>query len=301
LETYREIFKLHKDRNEQKFVVCMKKRIVLIGCGSIGSEILRSIGEGDILNAVLVAVLDIRKEATIQALYTHKLHSVKIFTNFEDLVKSPSFATAEIIIEAASQGAVKDYGKRILELGKTFLVLSSGAFSDSVLLNEMIKLAKKNSSKLVIPSGAIGGFDAIRSVKRNLDSITITTVKNPKALSGAPFFENSELKAESIITRTVLFEGSASDAISRFPANVNVAVTLALAGLGLEKTIVRVIADPNVRVNQHNIVASGNFGEIEISVNNNPMATNPKTSILAALSAIETIRSLCEQTFRIGS
>jgi aspartate dehydrogenase len=279
----------------------MKKRIVLIGCGSIGTEILKSIGEGDIPNAVLVAVLDIRKEATIQALCTHKLEEVEIFTNFGDLVKSPSFAAAEIIIEAASQGAVRDYGKRILDLGKTFLVLSSGAFSDSVLLNELIELAEKKSSKLVIPSGAIGGLDAIRSVKRNLDSITITTVKNPLALSGAPFFENSGYKAESIVKRTVLFEGSASDAISRFPANVNVAVTLALSGLGLKKTFVKVIADPGVIVNQHDIVASGNFGEIRISVKNNPMVANPKTSILAALSAIETIRSLCDESFRIGS
>lgn len=277
------------------------KKIILIGCGSIGTEIMRHIGMGDIPNAVLIAVLDIRKEATIQALNAHKFEEVEIFTNFEDLVRAPSFAAADLIIEAASHVAVRNYGKRILELGKTLLVLSSGAFSDPVLLNEMIELAEKKDSKLVIPSGAIGGLDAIRSVKRNLDSIAVTTVKKPLALAGAPFFENSEIKAESITTRTVLFEGSASEAITRFPANVNVAVTLALAGLGLERTIVKVIADPDVTTNQHVIIASGNFGEIKITVNNNPMTSNPKTSILAALSAIETIRGLCEVSFRIGS
>lgn len=277
------------------------KKIILIGCGSIGTEIMRHIADGDIPNAVLVAVLDIKKEATIQALNAHNLEKVEIFTNFEDLVRAPSFAAADLIIEAASQIAVRNYGKRILELGKTFLVLSSGAFSDPILLNEMTELAEKKDSKLVIPSGAIGGLDAIRSVKRNLDTITVTTVKKPLALAGAPFFENSEIKAESITTRTVLFEGSASEAITRFPANVNVAVTLALAGLGLDKTVVKVIADPEVTINQHVIVASGNFGEIKITVNNNPMKSNPKTSILAALSAIETIRGLCEISFRIGS
>jgi aspartate dehydrogenase len=279
----------------------MKKRIALIGCGSIGTEILMSISNGDIPNAVVIAVLDIRKEATKHALSNMNIQDVKIFTDFRDFVNSPSFASAEIIIEAASKAAVRDYGKRILDFGKTFLVLSSGAFSDSVLLNELLEVAEKKSSKLVIPSGAIAGLDAIRSVKGKLISLSITTVKNPSALSGAPFFENSEIKAEAIVTRTVLFEGSASDAISRFPANVNVAVTLALAGLGLKKTHVRVIADPDVIVNQHDIVASGNFGEIKISVLNNPMVTNPKTSILAALSAIETIRSLCYDSFRIGS
>jgi aspartate dehydrogenase len=278
----------------------MKKKIILIGCGSIGTEIIKSISAGDIPNAVLVAVLDNRKEA-VQALIKHKLEKVEIFTNFEDLIKAPLFTTAEIVVEAASQSAVRNYGKRILEFGKIFLVLSSGVFSDAVLLSQMTELAERMASKLVIPSGAIGGLDAIRSVKRNLDSITVTTVKKPLALAGAPFFENSELKAESITTRTILFEGSASEAIIRFPANVNVAVSLALAGLGLEKTIVKVIADPNITVNQHVIVASGNFGEIKISVSNKPMVSNPKTSILAALSAIETIRSLCEVSFRIGS
>jgi aspartate dehydrogenase len=278
----------------------MKKKIILIGCGSIGTEIIKSISAGDIPNAVLVAVLDIRKEA-VQALIKHKLEKVEIFTNFEDLIAAPLFTTAEIVVEAASQSAVRNYGKRILEFGKIFLVLSSGVFSDAVLLSQMTELAERMASKLVIPSGAIGGLDAIRSVKRNLDSITVTTVKKPLALAGAPFFENSELKAESITTRTILFEGSASEAIIRFPANVNVAVSLALAGLGLEKTIVKVIADPNITVNQHVIVASGNFGEIKISVSNKPMVSNPKTSILAALSAIETIRSLCEVSFRVGS
>lgn len=118
---------------------------------------------------------------------------------------------------------------------------------------------------------------------------------------GHLFFRDSQIKLEQIREKTVLFEGSAAEAISKFPANVNVAVTLALAGLGLHKTRVRIVVDPEIIVNQHEIYASGGFGEISITTRNNPMITNPKTSALAAFSAIETIRGLCFDSFRVGS
>jgi aspartate dehydrogenase len=158
-----------------------------------------------------------------------------------------------------------------------------------------------NNTRILIPTGAIAGLDSIRSVKKYLESLTITTTKHPKSFVGAPFFNKSKIKLEEISKKTVLYEGNAITAIEFFPANVNVAVSIALAGIGLEKTQVKIIADPTMSVNKHEILGKGSFGEIHIIVQNIPSPTNPKTSYLASLSAIECLRSFCNENFRIGT
>ncbi len=152
-----------------------------------------------------------------------------------------------------------------------------------------------------MPTGAIAGIDAIRSVKHLLDSITLTTTKGPKALAGAPFFATREIDLDIITKLTEIYEGPAAEAIKLFPVNVNVAAVLSLAGLGPDKTKVRVLVDPHATTNQHEIVATGSFGDIKITVNNVPAPGNPKTSFLAVLSAIECLRSICDDALRIGS
>ena len=279
----------------------MNTLIALIGCGSIGTEIIKSIKKGEIPHAKVVAIVDTREHAVEEVLGKLDIHDIQIFSDFQNFLNSSLFSFVDIIVEAASQMAVRNYGRKILEFGKRFLVLSTGVFADPILLKEFVTLAEEKNAKIVIPTGAIAGIDMIRSVKNNLTSLSITTTKNPVALSGAPFFGSSKIKPETIACKTLLYEGSAEDAILMFPANVNVAVTLALAGLGLKRTEVRVIADPDIKINQHEILASGNFGDIHIIVRNNPMVENPRTSMLAALSAIESLRGLCYDTFRIGS
>jgi aspartate dehydrogenase len=152
-----------------------------------------------------------------------------------------------------------------------------------------------------VPSGAIAGIDAIRSVRHIADSISLTTKKSPKALAGAPFFTTRNVSLDNITKVTEIYEGPAVEAVKLFPANVNVAAVLSLAGIGVEKTTVRILADPEATTNQHEIVATGSFGEIKISVNNVTAPGNPKTSFLAVLSAIECLRSICEDGIRIGS
>jgi aspartate dehydrogenase len=279
----------------------MNTLIALLGCGSIGTEIIKSIKKGEIPHAKVVAIVDTRERAVEEVLGKLDIHGIQIFFDFQNFLNSSLFSFVDIIVEAASQMAVRNYGKKILEFGKKFLVLSTGVFADPILLKEFVTLAEEKNAKIVIPTGAIAGIDMIRSVKKNLTNLSITTTKNPVALSGAPFFSSSKIKPETIVCKTLLYEGSAEDAILMFPANVNVAVTLALAGLGLKRTEVRVIADPDIKINQHEILASGNFGDIHIIVRNNPMVENPRTSMVAALSAIESLRSLCYDTFRIGS
>ncbi|HEU4468167.1 MAG TPA: aspartate dehydrogenase [Nitrososphaeraceae archaeon] len=277
----------------------MEKKVAVIGYGSIGKEIIASAKRQEIPNAKIVAVFD--KQSQVVNSVDNQNSDVHLFSDFDEFYNSQIYSNLDVIIECASKDAVKEYGKKIIESKKDLIVLSVGAFSDKKYLVELQDLSNLNNTKILIPTGAIAGLDSIRSVKKYLDSLSITTTKHPKSLAGAPFFKRSKIKLDDINSETVLFEGNASTAIELFPANVNVAVATALAGIGLEKTRVSIKADPLISVNKHEIVAKGSFGEIHIIVQNIPSPSNPKTSYLASLSAIECLRSLCNESFRIGT
>jgi aspartate dehydrogenase len=275
-----------------------KKTIGLMGCGTIGTHLAMAIDSGRVANASVTGLFDI-VDGNSRALKTRLKSTPQVYDNFYRFVDS----TADIIIEAASQQAVKNFAKRIIESGKDLMVMSVGALADTLFLAELLQLTpiRNGQSKIYVPSGAIAGIDAIRSVRHIADSISITTKKSPKALAGAPFFTARNVSLDNITKVTEIYEGSAVEAVKLFPANVNVAAVLSLAGIGVEKTMVRILADPEATTNQHEIVATGSFGEIKISVNNVTAPGNPKTSFLAVLSAIECLRSICEDGIRIGS
>lgn len=277
----------------------MEKKVAVIGYGSIGKEIIASAKRQEIPNAKIVAVFD--KQSQVVNSVDNQNSDVHLFSDFDEFYNSQIYSNLDVIIECASKDAVKEYGKKIIESKKDLIVLSVGAFSDKKYLVELQDLSNLNNTKILIPTGAIAGLDSIRTVKKYLDSLSITTTKHPESLAGAPFFKRSKIKLDDINSETVLFEGNASTAIELFPANVNVAVATALAGIGLEKTRVSIKADPLISVNKHEIVAKGSFGEIHIIVQNIPSPSNPKTSYLASLSAIECLRSLCNESFRIGT
>lgn len=275
-----------------------KKTIGLMGCGTIGTHLAMAIDSGRVANASLTGLFDI-VDGNARALKTRLKSTPQVYDNFDRFVDS----NADIIIEAASQQAVKNFAKQIIESGKDLMVMSVGALVDTLFLAELLQLTpiRNGQSKIYVPSGAIAGIDAIRSVRHIADSISITTKKSPKALAGAPFFTTRNVSLDNITKVTEIYEGSAVEAVKLFPANVNVAAVLSLAGIGVEKTMVRILADPEATTNQHEIVATGSFGEIKISVNNVTAPGNPKTSFLAVLSAIECLRSICEDGIRIGS
>lgn len=273
-----------------------KKRVGLLGCGTIGSQLAISVDSDKIVNASLVALFDVAED-NLQNLKS-KLHSSpEAYSDFGRFLAS----STDIIVEAASQDAVRSFGKSILEEGKDMMVMSVGALADGTFLSELLQAAAKKGCRIYVPTGAIAGIDAIRSVRHLLNSVTLTTTKNPKALAGAPFFETSKIKINDIAKSTVIYEGAAAEAVRAFPANVNVAAVLSLAGIGVDKTKVKIVADPQATTNRHEIAATGSFGEIIIMVSNVPSPANPKTSFLAVLSAIECLRSICDDGMRIGS
>ena len=275
-----------------------KKNVGLIGCGTIGTHLAMAIESRTIANATLTGVFDII-DSNAKILKSKLRSDPKVYGDFDSLIDSK----ADIIVEAASQEAVRKFGKQIIEANKDLLVMSVGALANTIFLTELLDLAhiRKGRSRIYVPTGAIAGIDAIRSVRHLLDSITLTTTKSPKALAGAPFFATSEVNLDTITKITEIYEGSAAEAVKLFPANVNVAAVLSLAGLGADKTKVRVIVDPHATTNQHEIVATGRFGDMKMTVNNVTTPGNPKTSFLAVLSAIECLRSVCDDVIRIGS
>jgi aspartate dehydrogenase len=279
----------------------MPKRIGIIGCGTIGTELAFAVDTGKIKNSSIVALFDIVNDVALLLKSKLQNNDPYAYTDFTEFISSSSFTDTDIIVECASQDAVNRFSKKIVENGKSLVIMSAGALADPLVLPELLDIASRTSSRIYMPTGAIAGIDAIRSVKQFLDSVILTTTKNPKALADAPFFTMNRIDVYKITERTLIYEGSAADAVKNFPANVNVAAILSLAGIGIEKTKVKIVVDPYTDINQHEINAKGKFGEIIISVRNMPSPTNPKTSFLAVLSAIECLRSLCDDSIRIGT
>ena len=275
-----------------------KKNVGLLGCGTIGTQLALAIESGNITNASLLGLFDI-VNSNAKSLKSKLNSNTELYLDFDALINS----SANIIIEAASQQAVRDFGKPIIEANKDLMIMSVGALADTTFLAELLDLpaVTNGHSRIYVPTGAIAGIDAIRSVRNLLDSLTLTTTKSPKALAGAPFLEKSRVNLDAVTKITAIYEGSAAEAVKLFPANVNVAAVLSLAGIGADKTKVRIVVDPQATTNQHEITATGSFGDIKITVNNVTTPGNPKTSFLAILSAIECLRSICDDSIRIGS
>lgn len=198
-------------------------------------------------------------------------------------LKPEEFPKLDLVVEAASQEAVRQYAESFLRKGQNLMVMSVGALVDGKLFESLRKTAEKTGAGLILPSGAIAGLDGLRSANiGRIDEVTLTTTKPPAGLG------------VDVKSRTVLFEGPAKEAVKRFPKNVNVAATLSLAGIGFDKTRVKIVADPAVRDNRHEIFVKGEFGEMRVQVDNVPSPQNPKTSYLAAMSAIAAIKRFKE-------
>jgi aspartate dehydrogenase len=266
-----------------------------MGCGTMGGEVADAVASGVVRNARIVAVHDPDRPRSL-AVAGHLNPRPRICENMDDLL---AIQEVELVVECASQDAVKAHGVAILAASRHLLMISSGALVDTDLFTTMAETAVKNGRQLIVPSGALGGIDAIRAARDQLDEVTLVSTKRPAAFAGAPGF--SRWDGVEITGPRIIFEGSVPEAVALFPANVNVAATVSLAGLGTERTKVRVIADPDAPGNVHEVEARGRCGEYSFRLVNSPNVRNPKTSHLAVLSAIEALRTFCEPGPRFGT
>jgi aspartate dehydrogenase len=278
------------------------KKVGIIGFGTIGYQIARSIESGYLSLAQLSFIVDLSSERLEVAKKLFTNEKPTMFSDPDLLFDSESYKSTQIIVESASGAAVRQYAKQILSDGKYLIIFSVGELVDDTLLKELESEAARHTGVIHIPTGAIAGIDAIRSARNNLHEITITTTKNPKSLAGAPYFDIFEdIHLHELRHRTVLYDGDVLKAVRLFPSNVNVFAALALASGNIAKIKVKIVADPNIKVNRHEIDVRGDFGVLQIVASNIPHPENPRTSTLAVLSAVETVRSACNETVKIGS
>lgn len=258
--------------------------ICVIGCGAIGTTIARAIeGMPEIERMYLT---DRSKECATRL--QEKIAKVKFIP---DIV--PILAEVKLVVEAASQDAARYYLPLALSAGVDVLVMSVGVFQDEEFQRAAFHLAKRKGAKVFIPSGATGGIDALCAASlEGIDEVTLTTTKPPSAFGSNQYLESKGIRASELRERTELFAGSAREAVKYFPQNINVAATISLAGIGFEKTRIRIVCDPAVQTNEHHLKAKGRFGELDVVTRNVPSPRNPKTSYLAALSAISAIKKI---------
>jgi aspartate dehydrogenase len=263
--------------------------ICVIGCGAIGTTIARAVEEMPHIQTVYLT--DRSKECATRA--QEKLSKV---TYVPDIV--PILGDTRLVAEAASQDAARYYVPLTLSAGVDVLIMSVGVFQDEEFQNDTFRLAKRKGAKIYLPSGAIGGIDALCAASiEEMQEVTLTTTKPPSAFGPNPYLESKGIIASELRTRTELFFGSAREAVKIFPQNINVAATISLGGIGFEKTRIRIVCDPQVKTNEHHLQAKGNFGELDVVTRNVPSPRNPKTSYLAALSAISAIKKITGTTW----
>jgi aspartate dehydrogenase len=261
-------------------------KIGLIGFGTIGRAVARAIRDGRAGGAELVTVL-VRDVNKISADEAEQL-SGKITADADTFFA----AGMQVVVEAAGHGALKQYAERALRSGRDVLAVSVGALADDDLLASLKHAARESSRRLLIPSGALGALDAVSAgAVGAIDEIVLVTRKPPAAWKGTP--------AEGAAARATdepicLYEGQAREAVKLFPQNVNVAAALSLAGVGLDRTRIRMYADPTVKLNTFELLVSGDFGELSLRLGNKPYPENPKTGHLVVMSLIKSIRRLQE-------
>jgi aspartate dehydrogenase len=247
--------------------------LLLVGCGAIGTEIARA--AQDMPEVGRLSLYDALPEAAERL--ARSLSKAHVARSLEDGIREATF-----VVEAASQEAVRQVAALALDAGRDLMLLSVSALADEALLRQLTGLARARGRSIYVPSGAIAGVDGLKAARQGtLSSVTLTTRKPPAALG-----------LEGIAQAKVVYEGPADEAMRLFPKNVNIAASLAIAGLGAHQTRVRIVADPALQRNTHELSVQGDFGSLSLRVENEPSPRNPATSHLASLSAIALLRDI---------
>lgn len=256
-------------------------RVGIVGVGTIGQALAKAIDRGEV--AAQLTAVHSRTVEKAQA-FAGTLRHVPEVVDMAGIV-----ARCDLVVEAATQAVLTVMAPRILGAGKDLMVLSVGALLDHP---EWPALAARHGRRLYVPSGAIVGLDGIKGAcAGRVDAVTITTRKPPQGLAGAPYIEAHGIDVYAFRTETVLFEGSAREACQGFPANVNVAAAVSLAGIGPDRTRIRILVAPGSTRNMHDVEVQGEFGRLTTHIENIP-TDNPRTGKLAYLSALAMLKQI---------
>ncbi len=269
-------------------------KIGIVGCGAIGTSLAKEINKNFTGLAVLSGVYDIDREKALELSDIIGRNDLIIFKTLKRLISCSS-----LVIESASAKSSRGIARQALRNRKDILIMSVGGIIDN--FKELSGLAKKYNAKVYIPSGAISGVDALKAAGiSGINSVTLTTIKNPISFKGVKYIEDKKINLSKIKMDTLLFSGSAKEAVKFFPQNINVAAILSIAGIGQVKTKVNIIASPGTKRNIHQIAIESNGGKIFCRTENVLHPDNPKTSFLAFLSAVAMLKNILNPV-RVGT
>jgi aspartate dehydrogenase len=264
-------------------------RVAVAGLGAIGRKVVEELDRGiDGLVLTAVSVQDPEKHRSLIAGLTRPPAVLPI----EALVD-----VADIVIECAPSKLLRSIVAPFAGSGKVAVVLSAGGLLDH---EDLIEIAKQNGGQIVVPTGALIGLDAVTAAAvGTIHSVRMVTRKPVRGLAGAPYVVENNINIEQITEPLKVFEGSAREAAKGFPANVNVAAALSLAGIGPDRTKIEIWADPALTRNTHRIDVESDSARFSMSIENIP-SENPKTGLITALSVIACLRKL-RASLRVGT
>jgi aspartate dehydrogenase len=258
-------------------------RLAIAGLGAIGLRVAQAIDRSEVAGMTLVAVSANNENAAAER--------VAGFSTPPDVLALHELAGhADVVVECAPAAVFREVAEPAIAKGLTFLPLSVGALLGAP---ELIDLAKQTGAQIIVPTGAIIGLDTVRAMAvGEIHEVTLQTRKPPNGLAGAPHLERNNIDVSGLTEPLLVFKGSAREAAEGFPANVNVAAALGLAGIGVDRTQVEVWADPGLDRNYHSVSITSDSGEATMTIRNIPSKENPKTGLIVANSVIAALHRL---------
>jgi len=264
-------------------------RVGVAGLGVIGRAVCRALDQG--LPGLELVAATARTRAKAEQ-FLASLRTPAPFVSLDALVSA-----ADLVVEASTQSHLEEIAPKALGAGKDLVVLSCGALLGR---QDWVDLAAARHCRILVPSGAIAGLDAVKGARvGTITAVTMETRKPPEGLAGAPGIVEHRIDLAAITRETLVFEGPATAACRAFPANVNVLAALSLAGIGPEKTWIRLYAVPGQSRNAHRVTVEGEFGRLSVEIENVP-SENPRTGKLSYLSTIALLRDL-GSPLRVGT
>jgi len=265
-------------------------KVAIGGFGAIGQAIAARLDRGEPgLRLVAVSARDHAKAEANMATLDKKVPILRL----DQLADQ-----ADIVVECAPAVVFREVAEPTLAKGKMFVPLSVGAL---LIHDDLIELAEQNSGRIIVPTGALLGLDAVRAAAEGkIESVTMVTRKPPDGLAGAPYLAERGIDVANLSAPLKIFEGSARDGAKGFPANVNVAAALSLAGIGPDRTRLEIWADPDISRNLHRIKVEADSARFEMTIENVPSGENARTGKITALSALAALKGLVS-TIKVGS
>lgn len=265
-------------------------RVGLAGLGAVGQPVARLLLEG--INGLVLAAVSVRDPEKAK-------RTIPALGDSVAFVEPGALAgLCDVVIEGLPPSQFLAVARPTIEAGRIFMPLSVGQL---LIHADLIERARETGARILPPTGALLGLDAVRAAAEGeIRSVTMVTRKPPKGLEGAPYLVEKGIRLEGLKEPLKVFDGSARDGARGFPANVNVAAALSLAGIGPDRTRLQIWADPGVDRNIHRIEVEADAARFSMQIENVPSAENPRTGKITGLSTLAALRGLVSE-LRVGS